>query len=106
MVFDLPDASSRGFWMYRTYIPLDLLYMHATERGGEFSVIAFSTMEPCVREQNESDTTWQSRCVSEAALETPSVTGFTAVLELPAGWLARQGFDPSTAIGNLIVTNR
>lgn len=85
-VMDLP--STGGFWMYNTYVGLDILYIGA---GGQ--VRAMRTMSPCPRQQGEDTPSWTARCIELARAYVPG-QAYSFALELPAGWLGAQGFDP------------
>ena len=95
-LFDLPRDG--GFWMFNTYVPLDILYIDSAG-----TVIWHDTMQPCGRQMSESDNDWRSRCGAMTSRPDTSLGGYTAALELPAGWLAEVGFGPDLA-GEMIVT--
>lgn len=88
MVFLWDRPTNGGFWMYKTYVPLDLLYV---DGGGQ--IVAFRTMTPCPRSPGEETPAWTTRCSRESQQYAPGAE-YTRAVELPAGWLRAQGFDP------------
>lgn len=88
MLFVPMAPTSGGFWMYNTYVDLDVLYLSA---GGQ--VRAARTMAPCPRAAAEEESAWTSRCIELARPYAPGLS-YSFALELPAGWLVDQGFDP------------
>lgn len=89
MIFAFNRLTTSGFWMFNTYVPLDILYF---DRNGR--VVDGARMKPCLHNQDESREQWQARCLDEAKPYAPE-SPYTAALELPAGWLAKQGLgDP------------
>ncbi len=86
-VFDKPYKG--GFWMFNTYIPLDILYI--SDNG---NVIGYASMSPCRRKENESDSIWSSRCSKESVNYRPNGE-YIAALEIPQGWLDELGFEIS-----------
>ena len=98
MLFLFDQPRSGGFWMFNTYVPLDILYI---DRAG--NVIWHDTMEPCVRQMSESDNAWRNRCGARTSRPDTSLGGYTSALELPAGWLAQVGIGPDLA-DEMIVT--
>ncbi len=84
MMFHYPTARSTGFWMYNTYVPIDILYIDRSH-----NIIDKITMSPCLRD-GLSDDDWQVKCATEATEYVPSGEWLTA-LELPAGWLESNG---------------
>ena len=98
MLFLFDQPRDGGFWMFNTYLPLDILYVDASG-----NVIWNDTMQPCPRQSSESDDAWRSRCASRTSRPDPGLGGYTAALELPAGWLERIGIGPDLA-GEMIVT--
>ena len=86
MLFIYNRLTVDSFWMYNTYVPLDILY---TDRNG--NVVSGSKMSPCPRKGREADADWQHRCLTDADKYKPAGQ-YLAALELPAGWLSKQGF--------------
>ena len=89
MLFVMPGESTGGFWMFNTYVPLDILYFDQ-----ERVIAESATLAPCPRAAGEDDAIWRSRCVSETAPLAPEAS-YRFVLELPAGMLAGRGIDPA-----------
>ena len=87
MLFLWDSERTGGFWMFNTYVPLDIIYF-----GGRDGNISIIRMTPCPREGSEDDNTWRSRCASEIGNYLPDFS-YTTTLELPQGWLAERGFD-------------
>ena len=100
MLFLFDQPRDGGFWMFNTYVPLDILYINASG-----IVIWNDTMQPCPRQSSESDNAWRSRCASRTSRPDHGLGGYTAALELPAGWLEEIGIGPDMA-GEMIVTWR
>ena len=98
MLFLFDQPRSGGFWMFNTYVPLDILYIDDSGK-----VIWNDTMQPCGRGPSESDNAWRTRCASRTSRPDPALGGYTAALELPSGWLTQAGFGPGLA-GEMIVT--
>ena len=97
MLFLFDQPHNGGFWMFNTYVPLDIFYIDSSG-----NVIWNDTMQPCPRQSSESDDAWRSRCASMTSRPDPGLGGYTAALELPAGWLERIGFGPDLP-GEMIV---
>ncbi|MDA1279009.1 MAG: DUF192 domain-containing protein [Chloroflexi bacterium] len=92
MLFIYDSDRNDGFWMYNTYLPIDILYL---DQSG--SVVAMISMSPCIRGR-DGDEQWRVRCAAEAASYVPGAAWRNS-LELPGGWLAEQG------LGDPIITN-
>ena len=86
MMFDYSTARSTGFWMYNTYIPIDILYIDRSH-----NIVDKIRMTPCLRD-GLSDDNWQAKCATEATNYVPADEWVT-VLELPAGWLESNGIS-------------
>ena len=85
MLFKFSSESTHGFWMYNTYVPLDIIYLN-----GEKRAVDALSMSPCPRPAGADDTEWHTKCVSESGqygTKTPALYA----LELPSGWLDRAG---------------
>ena len=91
MLFTYETPSNGGYWMFNTYVPLDILYI--AENG---AVISVASMAPCPRSTGENQQRWRDRCASASADYRPSGP-YIAALELPAGWLRSNGFTTSDA---------
>lgn len=87
MLFTWDEDLQSGFWMFNTYVPLDILYIDS-----DGSVVAIRQMSPCPRDDGEEDAVWQSRCAGESSAYQPGAV-YRSALELPQGWLESQGFD-------------
>ena len=105
MYFERPDESTNGFWMFNTYVPLDIVYLDPNGL-----TVAIATLAPCPRlaaePDRETDDEWRVRCAAEAEPHAPTDHPYLDVLELPAGWLESQGIPLEDAIELLIVIRR
>ena len=105
MYFELPSESTGGFWMFNTYVPLDILYLDP-----DGFTVEIATLAPCPRSEGEpdreSDDEWRLRCTAESEPHAPTDRPYLDVLELPAGWLESQGIPLDDAIGLLRVERR
>lgn len=93
MLFIWDEERNGGFWMFNTYVPLDIIYF-----GAQDGTVSLIQMAPCPRNDGESDSAWVSRCGQEAEQYRPGIS-YTTTLELQQGWLESLGFDtdnPST----------
>lgn len=92
MLFTYNIDRSDGFWMYNTYVAIDILHI---DRSGK--VVDKINMSPCPRDSDpalEPDEPWKIRCAIDASLYIP-MGQWRYALELPAGWLDEQGMgDP------------
>jgi uncharacterized membrane protein (UPF0127 family) len=88
MLFTYAADRNTGFWMYNTYVPIEILYI---DHSGD--VVDKITMSPCLRE-TASDDEWIAKCAAESAAYVPGGS-WRYTLELPVGWLAAQGADDS-----------
>jgi hypothetical protein len=75
-VYPEPQDSTRGFWMYRTLIPLDVAFLN-----GDGRIVAIRTMQPC-----------PSPNPRVCRVYSPGVP-FRAGLEMNAGWFEAHGVD-------------
>jgi len=86
MMFYYPTVRSTGFWMYNTYVPIDILHIDRSH-----NIVDKIRMTPCLRD-GLSDNNWQVKCATEANNYVPADEWLT-VLELPAGWLESNGIS-------------
>jgi uncharacterized membrane protein (UPF0127 family) len=88
MLFTYDTDRDSGFWMYNTYVSIDILHIDSSGR-----VVDKIEMSPCPR-NGATDDEWQLRCAGDAAVYMP-MSSWRYALELPAGWLADEGLgDP------------
>ncbi len=74
MLFDLGSVQTAHFYMYRTLIPLDAVFL-----DGDMKVVDIQTMTPC-KSENAKDCPWYN---SRAPVRF--------VLEVNAGWAEKEG---------------
>ncbi len=101
MYFELPAESTRGFWMFNTYVPLDIVYLDP-----DGLTVEIATLAPCQRRSEETDNEWRARCELESLPHAPTDHPYLDVLELPAGWLESHGVPLKDAIELLVVERR
>ena len=89
MLFVFAVESPQSFWMFNTYLPIDIVYLDSQKRA--FQAL---TMEPCPRPEAESDAEWQVHC-GRAVGSYTSTRPAKFAIELPAGWLERNGITLS-----------
>ena len=85
MLFEFGGLTSGPFWMFNTYVPLDILYFDPSGR-----VVGTAAMLPCPRDGGESEGGWRERCLDESQAYAPG-DNYASALELPAHWLRAQG---------------
>ena len=85
MLFEFGSESTHGFWMYNTYVPLDIIYLNS-----ERLAVHALTMSPCPRPTGADDAEWHTKCVNESGQYGTKIPALYA-LELPSGWLDRVG---------------
>jgi uncharacterized membrane protein (UPF0127 family) len=90
MLFTYESDRTSGFWMYNTYVAIDILFIDSS--GNVVDKIA---MMPCPREELADDD-WKVKCATDANAYIPS-DEWRYSLELPADWLSDQN------IGDAIV---
>lgn len=71
-----PQDSTRGFWMYRTLIPLDIAFL-----DGDGRIVAIRTMQPCTSPNPRA-----------CRIYSPGVA-FHGGLEANAGWFEGHGVE-------------
>ena len=91
MLFVFDAEAPRSFWMFNTFIALDIIYLDADRQP-----VAAMTMQPCPRPQGASNPDWQAHC-REASRPYASNAPARYAIELPAGWLAERGLPLSRA---------
>lgn len=97
MLFIFQSVSTQAFWMYNTYLPIDIIYLDA-QRHPLHAV----RMDPCPRPQHANDSDWQRLCLTESTRYT-SGQPVKYAIELPAGWLIQRGI-PLSDIQNVMFT--
>ncbi len=85
MLFEFNELASGPFWMFNTYVPLDIIYFNRS--GG---VAGTAVMLPCPNESGLTESAWRVHCLEEAAEYNPGKP-YTNVVELPGGWLLSEG---------------
>jgi|TARA_B100000959_G_C14939619_1_gene607217 hypothetical protein len=87
MLFEFGGATTGGFWMFNTHVPLDIIYF---DRVGV--VVGAAAMVPCPLDDGESERNWRDRCLEES-LAYSADGAYARALELPGGWLLTQGLS-------------
>ena len=87
MLFVFEAAQSLNFWMFNTYVPLDIIYLDEERRA-----VRGVRMEPCSRPEGYEYGQWRSEC-SGASGAYGSGGAALYALELPAGWIGSLGLD-------------
>lgn len=85
MLFEFSSESPQGFWMFNTYIPLDIVYLNHAKLA-----VDAKSMSPCPRPKDASESEWQTQCTNESGQYRSALPAQYA-LELPSGWLDRVG---------------
>ncbi len=86
MLFVFSRLREGGFWMFNTYVDMDIIYM------ADGKAVSVAGMKKCPRKTGEKNRAWAKRCSTEARKYLPRAPYNTA-LEVPAGWLERKGFN-------------
>lgn len=95
MIFQFGGPTSGSFWMFNTYVPLDILYFDQSGR-----VVGTASMSPCPKDGDESEGHWRERCLDDAVGYGPGAV-YASALELPADWLRAQGLRLEALPGDL-----
>tara|TARA_B110000438_G_scaffold30147_1_gene29332 strand:+ start:1249 stop:1788 length:540 start_codon:yes stop_codon:yes gene_type:complete len=66
MLFSYQKEQSSGFWMYKTFIPLTIIYFDSNNLS-----IDFFEMNPCKRDLFENVTNYKQKCYEESKKYTP-----------------------------------
>ena len=98
MLFDLGTVTEMPFWMFNTYVPLDIVYFNID--GAVTNTVA---MFPCTRMEDETEQNWRNRCLLESQDYVPGGY-YNMALELPRGWLLSEGFTLSELPSDMTVT--
>ena len=85
MLFEFSSESPQGFWMYNTYVPLDIVYLNHAKLA-----VDAKSMSPCPRPKGARESEWQTQCTNESGQYRSALPAQYA-LELPSGWLDRVG---------------
>lgn len=80
-LYDQPQSPRGGFWMYRTWIPLDIAFLDQEGR-----IAALYTMQPC-----------SSRNPYDCPATVAGVT-YAAALEVNAGYFAAHGIEVGACV--------
>ena len=91
MLFVFEDEAMRSFWMFNTFVPLDIIYLDEDRQA-----VTAMTMQPCPRPQGAADADWEAHC-REASRSYASDAPAKYAIELPAGWLEQRGLPLSRA---------
>jgi uncharacterized membrane protein (UPF0127 family) len=80
MLFLIGSERTGEFWMFNTYVDLDIAYIAA-----DGTIADLKRMTSC-RRNGETRGDWSARCSAASAGYAPA-RAYTATLELPTGWL-------------------
>lgn len=92
MLFIYPRAAVRGFWMYRTLIPLDIAFINA-----QGVVLEIQQMTPCPARRSIQCPSYAPSQPYTMALEM--ATGRFAALGIQTGSVLKLGACPATSVG-------
>lgn len=81
MIFKYKKEQNKGFWMYKTYMPLTIVYF---DKFG--NSVGKSNMNPCTRDIYESKSEFELRCLEESLNYLPQESYFN-VLELKSDYI-------------------
>ena len=87
MLFVFEQPRSLNFWMFNTYVPLDILFL-----DDDRELVNGLQMDPCPRPEDYEDDAWRRACLTAAGGYASNGDAKYA-LELPAGWLASNDWD-------------
>ncbi len=87
MLFVFEQPRPLNFWMFNTYVPLDILFLDNNRE-----LVNGLRMEPCPRPEDSEDDAWRRACLN-AASGYRSKDDARYALELPTGWLDSIGWD-------------
>ena len=80
-LYDTPQDSLAGFWMFQTYVPLDIAFFDTTG-----TIVAVLQMQPCPSPNPQACRTYH-----------PGVP-YVGALETNQGWFAQRGLGPGARI--------
>jgi uncharacterized membrane protein (UPF0127 family) len=90
MLFTYTSDHTTGFWMFNTYVALDILFI---DQHGD--VVDKILMAPCPREpETLDDDDWKISCATVANEYVPKKP-WRYALEFPADWLSEQNISDS-----------
>ncbi len=87
MLFVFEESRQLAFWMFNTYVSLEIVYLDEHRRG-----MRALRMEPCPRPEGYDVQDWRAHC-SSVSIGYGSGGAARYALELPAGWLENIGIE-------------